>query len=128
MSPRLSPPAPAMRSLQARCEIGRVTDDGLFLRGAFSHEIADHYQAGRDADAHLEFLVARVLKAPTTPTISKSRIRVRLCFDQRLARSVGPFSVPRHGRRGLAWPCRVAFPIGPFIRPMSGRNTDTGSR
>jgi hypothetical protein len=59
-----------MRSLQARCEIGRVTDDGLFLRGTFSHEIADHYQAGRDADAHLEFLVARVLKAPTTPTIS----------------------------------------------------------
>jgi hypothetical protein len=44
-------------------------------------------------------------------------VRVRLCFDQRLARSVGPFSVPRHGRRGLARPCRVAFPSGPSSDP-----------
>ena len=41
--------------LQARREIGRVADDGLLLRSTLSHEIADHDEASRDADAHLEF-------------------------------------------------------------------------
>src|SRR5437868_142440 len=40
--------------LQARREIGRVADDGLLSSSTLAHEIADHYEASRDADAYLE--------------------------------------------------------------------------
>src|SRR3984893_18214637 len=50
--------------LQARREIGRVADDGLLLRSTLSHEVADHYKASRDADAHLNFLHGPYLQRP----------------------------------------------------------------
>ena len=43
--------------LQPRRQIGRVADDRLFLRRALSDEIADHDDAGRDADADLQLLL-----------------------------------------------------------------------
>ena len=43
--------------LQPRRQIGRLADDGLFLRRALSDEVADHDDAGRDADADLEIFI-----------------------------------------------------------------------
>src|SRR6202453_778576 len=44
------------QALQPRGEVGRVADHRLLLSGALSHEIADHDEAGRDADPRGEFL------------------------------------------------------------------------
>src|SRR6202453_1226676 len=44
------------QALQPRGEVGRVADHRLLLSGALSHEIANHDEAGRDADPHGEFL------------------------------------------------------------------------
>jgi hypothetical protein len=41
--------------LQPRCEVRGVADDGLFLRGALSDEIAHHDEPGRYSDAHGEY-------------------------------------------------------------------------
>src|SRR5208282_6762758 len=43
--------------LQARRQIGRFADDGLFLRGAPSDKIADHDDSGGDADADIEIFI-----------------------------------------------------------------------
>ena len=43
--------------LQARREVGCVTDDCLSLRSSFRDEVADHDDTGGDADTGLERLV-----------------------------------------------------------------------
>src|ERR1700676_372945 len=48
--------------LQARRKIGCIADDGLLSSSTLAHEIADHYKASRDADAHLEFVHRRRLQ------------------------------------------------------------------
>ena len=40
-----------------RCQIGGVTDDGLFLRRALPDKITDHDDPGGDADADPEIFV-----------------------------------------------------------------------
>jgi hypothetical protein len=41
-------------SLQARCQVRRLADDPAFLRLAFADQVADHDEAGGDADANPE--------------------------------------------------------------------------
>jgi hypothetical protein len=43
--------------LQARRQIGRVADDGLFLRRALSDKVADDDDAGGDADADIQIFI-----------------------------------------------------------------------
>jgi hypothetical protein len=43
------------QGLQTGGEIGRFTDDRLFLRRAFTDQIANDHQPGGDADPRLEF-------------------------------------------------------------------------
>ena len=43
--------------LQSRGQIGRLADDGLFLRRALSDKVADHNDPRGDADADLEIFV-----------------------------------------------------------------------
>src|SRR5208337_5244233 len=50
-------------ALQTSSQIGRVADYGLFLRRALPHEIADHDEAGRDADPHGELFARERPKA-----------------------------------------------------------------
>jgi hypothetical protein len=56
-------PAGVRQALQPRREIGGVADDGLFLRGPLSDDVADHHEAGGDADPRRDFFARRGLEA-----------------------------------------------------------------
>ena len=57
--------------LQSRGQIGRLADDGLFLRRAKSDEIADDDDPRRDPDADLQFSFACVSSFATTAKMSR---------------------------------------------------------
>ena len=61
------------KPLQPRGEIGRVADDRLLLRRPLPYHVADDDEAGRDPDAHGEFLARACLQARHDRQVYKQR-------------------------------------------------------
>ena len=65
------------QGLKARCKVRRVPDHGVLAQRTLAAKVADHHQAGRDANAHRERFRARVSSRATAAMISSAARTVR---------------------------------------------------